>query len=227
MKLERIEHYKEKFKLHLKETEDFSELYKYECLQNFTTHWDLSDVDLLDRYTNSLTSSITGRLWGGTRNSAKSMMQEFINLDREYMRSVFRDLFDEDKDLTGRIQRFRFHCDQLLMELREAKKKITTHYHNEKMISLYLSFNNPQKYSLYSYKAFAKMMAKIELQETPQVFELERFFKISTAIYNIISKDEELMSLHKGLRSDHIFYQKDTMLIVHDFFAICSHDDII
>ena len=227
MKLERIEYFKEKFKAYLKETEDYSELYKYECLQNFINHWDLSDVDLLETYSNSLTSNITGRLWGGSRNSAKSMMQEFISLDREFMRSVFRDLFDESKDLTGRIQRFRFHCDQLLFELRDSRKKLTSHFHTEKTISMYLSFNDPKKYTLYSYKSFSKVMEKIELQELPQIFELERFFKISTAIYKILSKDDELMTLHRSLRADSSFYQEDTMLMVHDFFAICSNDDII
>jgi len=227
MKLERIEYFKEHFKKHLKETEDYSELYKYECLQNFTNHWDLSSLDLLDMYSQSLTSNLTGRIWGGSRNSAKSMMQEFITLDKEYMRSVFRDLFNEDKDLTGRIQRFRFHCDQLLNELRDSKKKLTTHYHTEKMISFYLSFNAPEQYNLYSYKSFSKMMQKIEVQEVPQEFELERFFKISAAIYKILSKDEELVSLHKSLRDERAYYSESTMLMVHDFFSVCAHSDIL
>lgn len=222
MKVDKINAYKEVFKEHLRITQQYNELYKYECLQHFKAHWDLSALDLRTMYDQSFQSQISQRLWGGSTNSAKELMLLFIEMDKEFVRSMFRDLFNENKDLSMRINRFQFHCTQLLEQLQQTQPKWITHFHAEPEVALYLSFDNPQQYPLFSYGPFSIMMQRVGAKSIPESFELDRYFKLCKGIYTLITKDEELVALHKKQRQDAGYYAEDTYLIVHDYLTICS-----
>ena len=51
-------------------------------------------------------------------------MLRFLEHDRESVRVMFKDLFNENKDIIMRMDRFRFHCDELLADLQQKHKKI-------------------------------------------------------------------------------------------------------
>ena len=222
MQVVKINAYKDVFKNHLEITQSYNELYKYECLQNFQDNWDLSALDLHTMYDKSLTSTISGRLWGGSTNSAKEMMLRFIEQDKEFVRSMFRDLYKEEKDLNMRINRFKFHLDQMLEQLSEKNQNINSHYHTDEEVSVYLAFNHPDKYTLFKYGPFNIMMNRLGAKNVPQEFEVDRYYKLCKGLYTMLSKDAELLSLHKEKRAESPYYQEDTMLIVHDYLLICS-----
>jgi len=227
MKVTKIDAYKEVFKKHLDITQSYNELYKYECLKNFTDNWDLSALDLGSMYDKSFTSTISGRLWGGSTNSAKELMLKFIELDKEFVRSMFRDLYNEDKDLGMRINRFKFHCDQLLEQLQVKEKQWNNHFHDDAEVALYLAFQYPQVYNLFDYAPFAIVMQRLEIKDLPEAYQTERYMKLSKALYTMISKDEELLELHRKQRNEAQYYGEDTMLIVHDYLRICSQAPVI
>ena len=222
MKVDKINAYKDVFKNHLTVTQSYNELYKYECLQNFVSYWDLSALDLGAVYDKSFTSSISGRLWGGSTNSAKSMMLKFLTMDREFVRSMFRDLYNEERDLSMRINRFKFHCDQLLEQLQQTEKSHNNHFHGDEEVALYLAFNDPMTYNLFNYGPFSIMMTRLEAKSIPEQYEVERYFKLCKGLNTMLSRDAELVDLHKAKRSDALYYGDNTMLMVHDFLVICS-----
>ena len=226
MKVDKINAYKEVFRNHLQITQSYNELYKYECLQNFEAHWDLSALDLKTMYDNSLQSKLSGRLWGGSQNSAKEVMLLFLDMDKEFVRSMFRDLYNEDKDLGMRINRFVFHCDQMLEQLQAKQPKWTTHFHGEAEVALYLAFANPQRYPLFNYAPFAIMMQRLEVKSVPESYELERYFKLCKGLYTLLKRDEELVELHRKVRADAGFYEEDTAIMIHDYLVVCAgHKD--
>lgn len=227
MKVDKINAYKEVFKKHLEITQNYNELYKYECLQNFVTHWDLGELDLRTTYDKSFSSAISGRLWGGSTNSAKEMMLKFIDLDKEFVRSMFRDLYNENKDLGMRINRFKFHCDQLLAKLQETEQQWNDHFHTDQEVALYLAFNDPGTYNLFNFGPFSIMMQRLELKKLPEEYETERYFKLCKGLYTMLSKDEELSELHRKKRTDSQYYGEDTMLMVHDYLLICSQAPVL
>ena len=200
MKVDKINAYKEVFREHLEIPQSYNELYKYECLQNFEANWDLSALDLKTNYDNAFQSKISARLWGGSQNSAKEVMLLFLEMDKEFVRSMFRDLYNEDKDLGMRINRFVFHCDQMLEQLQAKQPKWTTHFHGESEVALYLAFNNPQVYPLFSYSPFANMMQRLEVKSVPESYELERYFKLCKGLYTLLKRDIQLVRLHKEVR---------------------------
>jgi len=222
MKVNLINKYKDKWKKHLLTDSSEEGLYKYENLHNFRKRWDLSELDLSSMYAGSLKSSISGRLWGGTVDSPRSVMLQFIEHNKEYVRSAFRDLYNENKDLSMRVNRFSFHCDQLLEQVRTVSEKTDQHYHESpQMTFLYLCFNDPDRYPLYNYPQFSHALELFETKSIPEKFEVERFYKLTKAIYTIISKDEELIKILQS-RIPEAYGIEVNYLMIDDFFAFCK-----
>jgi hypothetical protein len=221
LKVHLIEAYISKYKVWLEEQEVFEETYKYECLKNFRQHWDLEAVDLADMFDNSFKSKISNRLWGGSVNSSKSRILDFIDINKEYVRSMFKDLFNEEKDVTMRINRFSFHCDQMMDELQHKQKKLVDHKQNAKVVSVYLTLNDPLMYTIFDYRNFKKMLENLDTQEIPGDFEMERFFKLGRGLYKILTKDEDLVALHAS-KIPEKYKSESNLLLVHDFYTISN-----
>ncbi len=214
--------YKEQFRHLLEVTQDYNELYKYECLQNYRAHWDLSELDLHRMYDLSYSSSISGRLWGGSTNSAKEYMLRFIEMDKEFVRSMFRDLFDEKKNIGLRINRFKFHCDELLRQLNLKDHKHQGHYHDDGAVLLYLAFEYPDLYCLHAYGPFSIMMNRMDTRDVPEDFEIERYLKLCKALYTILKKDEDLLAAHQKQLEPIAYKSHPGQLLIHDFLMMCS-----
>ena len=226
MKLENILDYKDKFKAYLDSEAPFYEEYKWENLKNFQDHWDLEAMDFYAMFNQTFSSKYSGRLWGGSRNSAKSMMLEMTKVNPEFVRSSFRDLFDEDKEIMLRANRFAYHCDQLMHEVHKAQPKLVKHYHNNfKILSVYLAFRFPMEYAIFDYKAFRQMMKRLELQEIPEEYEVTRFFKIVKNLFNILCEDTELLELHRSRLLGEDFYTGESLMLVHDYYWCCTRPE--
>ena len=221
MKVDKINFFLSKVKHYLRVNNNDEFLYKYECLKNFQENWDIDSTDLLTMYDHSFSSKISSRLWGGRQDSPKSAMLKMIAADKHFADAMFRDLFDEEKEVGPRMDRFFFHCDQLAEITSKDKKDLLHHKHdNHNIISVYLSFRYPEKYCIFEYPLFRKTMIKLEVQTVPQEFEISRFFKLSQALYKIISKDEELMKIQKKRIDNKTFYKDASLLIISDFYEL-------
>ncbi len=214
MRVERIEFYKEKWKASLKAQTEYSEMYKYECLDNYNKFWDLEELEFGPMFEKSFAGNITHALWDGSHYSPRSMMIDFIKAQKEIVRSCFRDLYNDSNDLGLRIKRFLHHCDQMLADMQRKSAKFSTHYHDLKMISTYLAFEYPEKYCILEAEIFISFLEKLEMKNLPQSFEAERLIKLTQTIHKIISKDDALVQLHtdrtKGLNPRGVF-------MIHDF----------
>lgn len=223
MKVDKIQEYISKVKKYF-QAEDFHDefLYKYECLKNFQDNWDIDAIDFGEMYNKALSSQMSNRLWGGRRNSSKASMLDMIKADKHFADSMFRDLFDEGKAVNQRMERFIFHCDELIQMVPVLKKKDPPHHKHDNytILSVYLASRYPEQYCLFEYPQFKETMTKLEVQEVPQIFEISRFFKLSQALHKMILKDEELMEIQKERINEDIFYQDASMLLVSDFYDL-------
>lgn len=222
MKVDKINEYISKVKNYL-QSEDLHDefLYKYECLKNFQDNWDIEAIDFHSMYDAALSSKMSNRLWGGRRNSSKASMLEMIKADKHFADSMFRDLFDEGKAVNQRMERFIFHCDELVQQVPVRKKDPLHHKHdNYTILSVYLASRYPEQYCIFEYPQFRDTMEKLGVAEVPQIFEISRFFKLSQALHKMLSKDEELMAIQKERINEDIFYQGNSMLLVSDFYDL-------
>ena len=194
---------------------------KWECLQNFEKNWDLTSNDFLEMYSNSFRSKISQRLWVQDQYAPKAIMQEFIRIDKHFVRSMFRDLLNEEKDLMMRISRFVFHCDSLLKILQDKDRRYSSHDHqNYKMISIYLSFQYPARYTIYDYNAYKRYMKNIAANKVPMENELPKFFLLMKSLLtNFIAKDKELMKRYEEILIAEGLPHKTNMLMSHDIYT--------
>ena len=78
---------------------------------NFKDNWNEERNDIIAMYESSLKSQYSGFLWGGRRNSPRSAMIEMMEHNADFIRDMFRDLFNEKREVLLRMDRFAFHCD--------------------------------------------------------------------------------------------------------------------
>lgn len=226
MKVAAIKENLEKYKNYLKANLDNDQNYKWEVIKTFQENWKLEELDILSMYDRSLKNSSSSHLWNGENNSPKSVMKQMMQINPEFCRTMFRDLYAEDKELLLRLDRFGFHCDQLMAEVEKQFGKTISHYHHDfKILSVYLALAYPKIYCIYDYPAFRIFAEKIEVKDIPEEYAILRFFKIMRAVYGIISKDEELRELYeKRFKGEH-YYKEASLLLCHDFYYLIGSNE--
>ena len=195
----------------------YDEQYKWVALKNFQDKWDIDAQDFKSMYDNSLKSNDGDNLWANNHYFPKAVMLQFIEHDQERVRRMFKDLFDESIALEQRFNGFEGQCDLLLAELQPSNPSMKNHFHDgQRMISLYLAFQFPDKYSIYKYTEFKVFMTVLGNTDIPGTGEFERFFKAVRGINTYISKDIELLEMHRALLSEDCF-KGGTLMLAQDF----------
>jgi len=227
MQVKKLEYYIDQFKQFLKKDRDFREIYKWESLFHFQNHWDIDAPDFGKMYDQSLQNNHSRRLWKRESWTPKDMMLKCCEIQPDFVRRMFVDLFDETKSVETRISRFKFGCDELLKDYKTSH--ITSiennHYHDDfQMIMLYLTFRFPQKYTLHDYPSFSKTMGLLGSMDVPGPFDIERFLKLTKVLNTFLQKDKELLALQsKRLKINKLDIEVGSLL-VHDFYKVCAMD---
>lgn len=220
---QKFDNYRDKFKRFLKVTPNFGEAYKYESLQIYQDHWNIGASNMAEMYESCFPPDTEDRLWTRQINSPTELMMQFAEMNPDFVQALFDNLHNDANDVTLRAGRFISHCDELLKQLQEKKPQYNFHYHDDyKMISVYLAFHYPGRYTIYDEVSFRKMMQKLDAKNIPTSRDIERFFKIAKVMYKFLAQDEELLEIHKEKISGDKYYQGPSLLLVHDFYYCCT-----
>lgn len=228
MQLKKVRQYIERYPDFLRSRASNENLYKWESLAIFQKQWNLAATDFVEMYDKSLQNSTTRRLWKRDNYDPKGMMLKFIKMESEYVRHAFTDLFNENKDIEGRVDRFVFYCDQFLEQYKEQNplKIDNNHYHgdNYNMISIYLGFRYPEKYALYQPQIFEKTLQNLGSLDVPKINDIGRFFKVSRTLQKMLNENERVVEMNKKRIVDHRLYKGETLLLAHDFMWAISEN---
>lgn len=226
MNLQKIQDYIILFKKHLKGRDKEAVLYKWESLQNWKQNWDLGAEDLTAMYNQSLQNTETVRLWKDRQYYPKEIFLLFCKLQPDYIKFAFDDLFNEEKSVDGRMDRFVFYCDELLVAYKEKYplKIENNHYHHYRMISLYLTFQYPTQYTLYDFDLFKHTLINLGSRDIPKLNDIERFFKICRTLGKFLAKDEEVWALHQKRLNTKKHYQGDSLFLVEEFCQVIARN---
>lgn len=192
MQLQKLQEAIAAYKNHLQSEPYYKSQYKWEILKNFQNHWDLDAPDLAEMYNKSLESGYTRRWWTGENFFPKEMMLRFLKESPDFSRRMFADLFNEEKDIEGRVSRFQFAMDVLLGEHKKANPLTidNNHFHSDNhMISLYLGLRYPEKYTVIFYEDFNAFLKKIGTRNILALLTSNAFLKYaerSTLFYKKI-----------------------------------------
>ncbi|MEM1327660.1 MAG: hypothetical protein AAGI23_16985 [Bacteroidota bacterium] len=220
MQLKLIQAHIDRYKTFLADpkSEEQRALHKWESQQVWQDNWEIESQDLAITYDQSLQNSTTRRIWNRENYAPKKMMLAFLRQLPHLAFFAFQELFNEDKPIGMRVDRFQYNCETLLTAHRDAfpHDYENSHYHDYAMISHYLAFQFPEFYTPYQADRFPKLLAAIGSRDIPNHDDIERHFKVSKTLYIFLKKDQELMELHQQQLTNQ-YYQGDSLLLVEDF----------
>ncbi|MEL6721561.1 MAG: hypothetical protein AAFO82_03855 [Bacteroidota bacterium] len=222
MQLKKIQEHIATYKKYLAQTSN-TNLHKWESQQIWQDNWDIDARDFAEMYDQSLENTTTRRIWNRENYAPKKMMLAFAKMQPHFVYSMFQELFNEDKDIGNRVDRFVFYCDELLKEYKANHPHSieNQHYHDYEIISHYLAFQYPDRYAPYRFDLFQNALEKIGSRDIPRTHDFPRHTKVTKTLYQFLSKDEELMSIQQNqLEQKH--YQEKSMLLVEGFGLFLS-----
>lgn len=201
-------------------TRNHPRLHHWESQQVFQDQWNLDTTDPAAMFDASLQNSETRRLWQTENWYPKKMMLEFWKFDPMTTRMMFDDLFNETRDIEGRVRRFVFGCDTLLADFKAAHPTSieNNHYHSDyRMIALYLTYRYPDTYAPYDLPVFQNALLALGARDIPQENDPGRFFKVVRTLNQFIEKEPAIREAMQRHLNPKKHFQGKTLLLAADF----------
>ena len=168
---------------------NLEELYKWELVSKQNGHPDPNAVD----FSSEINSLDLGNLCFSSQITA---IRNFAKYEPEEYRKLFRALFDESILLQERIEKFTDSCKTLWDN--KIKAKFTTHTSamcDERLISCFLAFYNPQKYTFYKNDVYKNLCKLLEIKPRKAGHKLVHFYELlEQYVFPEIKEEEDLIS---------------------------------
>ncbi len=203
MKVAAIQNAVAEYKSYLQGKERFDRLYLYEVSQNLNHSFQKCDT-ALEAIETGLQSSTTQRLWKRHRYEPKNVLLQIGAELPDIFHHAIYDLFNENKLLENRVDRFKFYCDELLKQHREKnpRSNINHHYVDESFISILLMGKYPGTYAYYDHQLFLAVVELTGARPIPSVNDYPRFHKFVQIFNKFIHEDKKIGELHQSRSTD-------------------------
>lgn len=227
MKANIIKEQIERYKRMLASSKERYSLFPFAVLKNYQQHWDIEALDFKTMFDQSFKSEVSNTLWSADQFRPKEIMMAFIDMDKEFVRLMFRQLYNEEKDISLRVEKFVYYCDEMLMQLMKKNRKESMHYHGDlRMITTYLALEFPAKYTMYSFNTFRGLLTLFEAQRIPVVDEIARYQTLMRSLYtNFMLKDQELVNTMTELCKEDTYFAAETTFWVNHFAQYIGVDN--
>ena len=174
------------------------ERYKWEAAGWYKSHWNIDAPDFASMLAAAFKK--TGNLLTSRNYWPYRMAKEFAQASPETVRSLFRTLYDENIPLAKRYGAFCTGFDGYVKPLGKR------HYQDLHTVSVYLSFEYPEKYFIYKYGIYKNFRDHIGYaddvpEHKSKIWEFESHMRMCNIILDEIHKDSVLIEL-SGSRID-------------------------
>lgn len=191
------------------------EKYKWEAVKCFQDNWDIHAADFENMLSQSL--SKTSNLLASTNNFPAGMIIEFAHAAPEKVRAMYMDLFDESKDVFGRIESFKKQSNILLKKYKSTAKQ---HYQHENAITTYLWLRYPDKYYVYKYSEARSVSNKLDsnykFKKGSYTDNLKSFYDFYNEIRESLKRDSTLIDLFKSQLTDDCYPDSELRTLTFD-----------
>lgn len=191
------------------------EKYKWEAVKCFQDNWNIHAADFEDMLSQSL--SKTSNLLASTNNFPAGMIIEFAHATPEKVRAMYMDLFDESKDVFGRIESFKKQSNILLKKYKSTAKQ---HYQHENAITTYLWLRYPDKYYVYKYSEARSVSNKLDsnykFKKGSYTDNLKNFYDFYNEIRESLKRDSTLIDLFKSQLTDDCYPDSELRTLTFD-----------
>lgn len=169
------------------------EEFKWRGIKTFQDNWDIEAQDLSDMIKRSL-SGVSHMMVSQAR-FPEGMIEDFAEREPDTVRVMFKDLFDESKDIVERFHSFKQKSADLLERVGNGAKN---HFQDERTIALYLWLRYPDKYYVYQYTQARNLSIALGSDHRIIKGRLDSNIREWLALYNEVT---ELMKQKPEVRS--------------------------
>ena len=177
------------------------ERYKWVAVKHFQDRWNIDAEDFASMFQNS--TKDVANLLASMNYFPRGMMMNFIAKDKEMVRQMFKDLYNETSSSTllQRIEAFQVKVEQLRVTYGADQWK--NHYQDARCVSTYLWLRYPEKYFLFKYSeclALARSIgSSIEPAHGGGTKNVQICYDLFNEIADEIRDDNELRQILNGL----------------------------
>jgi hypothetical protein len=212
MNINKIKYYIDQYKLHFTEVH-LQEIYKWKAVKCFQDNWNIDSRDFHIMLDKSLYK--TKNLLDSGNYYAKGMILENPSVTPESVRSLFRDLYDEQEDLIERMRRFQNEFAIINSKNFPGKSD----YQDLRAIIVYLALRFPDRYFLYKFTMFKNFAQKIDLDYIPIRGRFENIGYYQSMCeylkYEIVN-DQELLKFHKDRLTNDCYFDENYNILTQD-----------
>lgn len=176
-----------------------NEIFKWELLNQFKGRPDLTAPDFYEEIRAVNFANLIYPV-------AKTVFNQLAKERPEEYKACFRALFDENRDIKERIDYFFSQTLKIYRGIVPDEK--FSHHHDERSISVFLTYHNPDKYTFFKdsfYKEYCKLLGISPMKKGDKLTHYLSL--IDELIDNYIANDPELIqlvrsNLHTGCYAD-------------------------
>lgn len=177
---------------------NLEELYKWELVSKQNGHPDPNAID----FSKEINSLEFKNLCFSSQITA---IRNFAKYEPEEYRKLFRALFDENILLQERVENFTESCKTLWDD--KIKEKFTNHTSamcDERLISCFLAFHNPQKYTFYKNDVYKNLCKLLEVKPRKAGLKLVHFYELldQYVIPEIKKENELILSINDEIKNN-------------------------
>ncbi len=151
------------------------------------------------------------------------MLLKNTEVSPEKIRNLFKKLFDEEIDIYYRIESFRSNFKKINKENFKDLKD----YQDHRSVIVYLSLRFPERYFFYKQRLFKSFAEKINYSYKPiagQIKNIGHYQYLCSILKQELSRDQELLKLHKNRITDDCYYDENLNILTQDFvYAVVKH----
>lgn len=189
------------------------ERYKWEAVGCYQRNWEIEAENFAQMYADAFKEA--SNLLSANMYWPYKMVITFAEQEPDKVRELFKMLYNEEIPLAQRYVDFRAAFDEFY------KPQKLNHYQDLHAISVYLSFEYPDKYYIYKYKVFKDFSSNIgyvtdRSKFQSEVYKLEAFFDMCELVLDEVKKDTELQEISSARLDESCYLDTDLHLLTHD-----------
>ena len=195
----------------------YNEKYKWEAVKHFRDNWDKNAENFGEMFKKA--TEKTFNLLASGYDYPRLMIIEFAKADDNAVRNMFVNLFDEDKDLTERVETFMRVSEEIRAKYDNGTWK--KHYQNTNAISTYLWLMYPDKYYIYKYELYKAVSKALDATYTPKrngsVLNMVNGFKMYDEICGVLKNDSSITDMINNFKNDACYSDPELKTATVDF----------
>ena len=214
--LEKLKSILEGYKAHFINHSKDHELFKWMSIKSFRRLWNIDAEDFGAMF-DQATAPAKYLLDSGFAYPRR-WVSTFASYEPETMRQMFRDLFDESRDIGDRVKEFWNTCDLLLKKYNDGSWRL--HYQSTNAVSVYLWLMYPDKYYIYKYEVFKAVAKELSSDYRPSrsssVSNLTGGYRMYDEICKAVSENAETVSLVRRYLTDTCYSDPGNITLTMD-----------